>query len=67
MSILSGFILIISIILILAITNEKYCCKRTINDRMDHAENQNLLNKVGLSKYDNPQYLHTRKSRLGYW
>ena len=53
--------------MILVITNEKYYCKRTINDKMADAEKQNLLNKVGESKYDNPQYLHTHKRRLGYW
>jgi len=52
---------------VIVVKKEKYCCKRTINDRMADAEKQNMLNKVGQSKYDNPQYLHTHKRRLGYW
>ena len=66
--IISIFTLIILIIIVIVVVKkEKYCCKRTINDRMADAEKQNMLNKVGESKYDNPQYLHTRKRRLGYW
>ncbi len=60
-------VIILIIIIIIVVKKENYCCERTINDKMAHAETQNFLNKVGQSKYDNPQYLHTHKRRLGYW